>query len=196
MLERIPYSTNTVNNLSLLNYEVLIQRVPYNQRLMNDSQRTRLSCGRMIQLLANPFPPLPSTSCLPFSQSSCVAGRRGVGEEPNHTTARKPGHLLIIQYSGPQSRQSAKRFSSRLNWDSPTPLAAGECAPPPFGTLWCSTYIYISILCSGHTTVPYPVPLFDYLLLTQMRALSALRRQQASQPTRGKYDKERLFSVG
>jgi hypothetical protein len=33
----------------------------------------------------------------------------------------------------PQSRQSAKRFSSRWNWDSPTPLAAGECAPP---TLW------------------------------------------------------------
>jgi hypothetical protein len=32
----------------------------------------------------------------------------------------------------PQSRQSAKRFSSRWNWDSPTPLAAGECAPPPF----------------------------------------------------------------
>jgi hypothetical protein len=29
-----------------------------------------------------------------------------------------------------QSRQSAKRFSSRWNWDSPTPLAAGECAPP------------------------------------------------------------------
>jgi hypothetical protein len=24
-------------------------------------------------------------------------------------------------------------FSSRWNWDSPTPLAAGECAPPPFG---------------------------------------------------------------
>jgi hypothetical protein len=33
-----------------------------------------------------------------------------------------------------QSRQSAKRFSSRWNWNSPTPLAAGECAPPPFGT--------------------------------------------------------------
>ncbi len=29
--------------------------------------------------------------------------------------------------------QSAKRLSSRWNWDSPTPLAAGECAPPPFG---------------------------------------------------------------
>ncbi len=33
----------------------------------------------------------------------------------------------------PQSRQSAIRFSSRWNWDSPTPLAAGECVPPPFG---------------------------------------------------------------
>jgi hypothetical protein len=33
-----------------------------------------------------------------------------------------------------QSRQSTKRFSSRWNWDSPTPLAAGECAPPPFDT--------------------------------------------------------------
>jgi hypothetical protein len=24
-------------------------------------------------------------------------------------------------------------FSRRRNWDSPTPSAAGECAPPPFG---------------------------------------------------------------
>jgi hypothetical protein len=71
--------------------------------------------------------------------------------------------------SQPQSRESAKRFSSRWNWDSPTPLAAGECAPPPFGTggrahslaakgvgrvpiptrghtLWCS--IYVSTLWS------------------------------------------------
>jgi hypothetical protein len=24
-------------------------------------------------------------------------------------------------------------FSSRQNWESPTPLAAGECLPPPFG---------------------------------------------------------------
>jgi hypothetical protein len=32
-----------------------------------------------------------------------------------------------------QSRQSAKRFSSRWNWNSPTHLAAGDCAPPPFG---------------------------------------------------------------
>ncbi len=44
---------------------------------------------------------------------------------------------IFLQEKGskrPQSRQSAKRFSSRWNWDSPTPLAAGECAPPPFGT--------------------------------------------------------------
>ncbi len=31
----------------------------------------------------------------------------------------------------PQSRQSAKLFSSRRNWDSPNPSPAGECAPPP-----------------------------------------------------------------
>ncbi len=36
-------------------------------------------------------------------------------------------------YQIAQSRQSAKRFSSRWNWDSPTPLAVGECAPPPTG---------------------------------------------------------------
>jgi hypothetical protein len=31
-----------------------------------------------------------------------------------------------MQTRDAQSRQSAKRFSSRLNWDSPTPLPAGE----------------------------------------------------------------------
>ncbi len=39
-----------------------------------------------------------------------------------------------VIYIHTQSRQSAKRFSSRWNWDSPTPLASGDCAPPP--TLW------------------------------------------------------------
>jgi hypothetical protein len=69
-----------------------------------------------------------------------------------------------------QSRQSAKRFSSRWNWDSPTPLAAGECAPPPFGpggghtrlrlkgwgspnfnkrTYTVVLYIYKYVLCAG-----------------------------------------------
>ncbi len=40
---------------------------------------------------------------------------------------------FLMYDSAQQSRQCAKRFSSRWNWDSPTPLAAGECAPPPFG---------------------------------------------------------------
>ncbi len=47
-----------------------------------------------------PLPPLPSASCLSFSVFLCVAGRAywremgdGVGEEPNHTTARKSGPL-------------------------------------------------------------------------------------------------------
>ncbi len=38
---------------------------------------------------------------------------------------------ILVGHSEAQSRQSAKRFSIRWNWDSPTPLAAGECAPPP-----------------------------------------------------------------
>jgi hypothetical protein len=39
---------------------------------------------------------------------------------------------IWLQYKA-QSRQSAKLFSSRRNWDSPNPSPAGECAPPP---LW------------------------------------------------------------
>jgi hypothetical protein len=41
---------------------------------------------------------------------------------------------LLTEGQESQRRQSAKRFSSRWNWDSPTPLAAGDCASPPFGT--------------------------------------------------------------
>jgi hypothetical protein len=36
----------------------------------------------------------------------------------------------------PRSKQSA--FSSRPNWDSPTPSPAGECVPPPFGSGRCT----------------------------------------------------------
>jgi hypothetical protein len=45
-----------------------------------------------------------------------------------HLTPPPPPKKIVIYLS--QSRQSAKRFSSRWNWDSPTPLAAGECALP------------------------------------------------------------------
>ncbi len=57
------------------------------------------SCGRIIQLLAHPLPsPSPVSNCLSFCPL-CVAGRANwresvgerAGEEPNHTTARKPG---------------------------------------------------------------------------------------------------------
>ncbi len=68
-------------------------------------------------------------------------------------------------------------FSSRRNWDSPNPLPAGECAPPPppgsggrgtlagergvgrvpiptrRHTLWYSLYIHIYVLC-GFTVLP------------------------------------------
>ncbi len=38
------------------------------------------------------------------------------------------GHKVLI-YRAPQC------MSPRWNWDSPTPLAAGECAPPTFQRL-------------------------------------------------------------
>jgi hypothetical protein len=52
---------------------------------------------------------------------------------------------------GSQSRQSARLFSSRLNWDSPIPSPAGECAPPP---LWFrgSTHACVPFLTWGHTS--------------------------------------------
>ncbi len=37
-----------------------------------------------------------------------------------------------LEYT-PQRRQSAKLFLQSSDLDSPSPLAAGECAPPPFG---------------------------------------------------------------
>ncbi len=53
-----------------------------------------------------PPPPLLLASFLSFSVFLCVAhgaywweGGKWVGEEPNHTTARKPGPGWIIQYS-------------------------------------------------------------------------------------------------
>ncbi len=52
---------------------------------------------------SNPFPPPPSPvrkSCLPFSVFLYVTveltdEREGVGEEPNHGTARRPGYLWL-----------------------------------------------------------------------------------------------------
>ncbi len=42
-------------------------------------------------------------------------GGKGVGEEPNHTTARKPGPLQIVQYSLPHYNKSKrKRFTKHV----------------------------------------------------------------------------------
>jgi hypothetical protein len=45
------------------------------QRVLNDLSRTKLSCDRMIRLLAHPLPSLSSASCLSFSVFQFVAGR-------------------------------------------------------------------------------------------------------------------------
>jgi hypothetical protein len=62
---------------------------------------SKLSCGRNIRLYARP---LSRQQFVSLSQSSCVSPSNllrgeGVGVEPSHTTARKPGPLKIIQNS-------------------------------------------------------------------------------------------------
>jgi hypothetical protein len=54
-----------------------------------------------------------------------------IGEDVLYTFLHCP-HTVLPQL-WPQSRQSAKLFSSRRNWDSPNPSPAGECAPPVLG---------------------------------------------------------------
>ncbi len=70
-------------------------------RILNDLKRTRLSCRRMFWLFPHP---LSRQQVVSHSQSSRVSpvelangiGGKGVGEEPNHTKAGKPGPLYII----------------------------------------------------------------------------------------------------
>ncbi len=54
----------------------------------------------------------------------------------NHKIRRYTRMLLVRRkLLATQSRQTAKLpFSSRWNWDSPTPSPAGECAPTPLGS--------------------------------------------------------------
>jgi hypothetical protein len=58
------------------------------QRVLNDLKRTSLSCSRMIWLLIDPYPPLPSASCPSFSfflslplcrRSQLLTGEEGKG---------------------------------------------------------------------------------------------------------------------
>ncbi len=61
-------------------------------------------------------------------------GEKTTSVDFNIDQSRELSMERLVRMGKAQSRQSAKRFSSRWNWDSPTPLAAGECAPPPYGT--------------------------------------------------------------
>jgi hypothetical protein len=63
--------------------------------------------GFLAVVLFGSFPTLAPLSCQQVVSLSCVSlaeltdgrGVEGVGEEPNHTRARKPGSLYTIQYS-------------------------------------------------------------------------------------------------
>ena len=72
--------------------EILILAEQNNQRVLHDLQRTRLSCGRMIQLLTHHLPP-PLYRVWPVEVTDGRGVVEGVGEEPNDTTARKPDPL-------------------------------------------------------------------------------------------------------
>jgi hypothetical protein len=71
------------------------------QKVLNDIWRTRLSRS-MIWLLPHTLPPSPGSKMdRPHTRrlrkrDNLLTGE-GVGKEPNHTTARKPGPLEIIQ---------------------------------------------------------------------------------------------------
>jgi hypothetical protein len=83
-------------------------RVEYRQRVLNDLQRTKLFLA-VVWFGSSPTPSPLSRQQLSDGRvflSLCVAGRaywrnrgEGVDVETNHTIARKPGPLEIIQYS-------------------------------------------------------------------------------------------------
>ncbi len=50
----------------------VVSEVGFLRRVLNDSLRTRLSCGLMIRLLAYPFPPLSLQQLFSLHQSSCM----------------------------------------------------------------------------------------------------------------------------
>jgi len=49
--------------------------------------------------IPSPVSKLPLFLSLPVCRRSSLLTGEGVGEEPNHANARKPGPLKIIQYS-------------------------------------------------------------------------------------------------
>jgi hypothetical protein len=57
----------------------------------------------------------------------------GTVESMDRKEKEKQGTILLEKHEKHRVGRVLSFFSSRRNWDSPTPLAAGECAPPPFG---------------------------------------------------------------
>jgi hypothetical protein len=97
----------------------------------------------------------------------------------------------MMQTRDAQSRQSAKRFSSRWNWDSPTSLPAGEAflqslelglphpftrrrvCPPPFGPGGGHTRLRLKGWGSPNSNeVTYTVVLYIYKYCTLCRDVS------------------------
>ncbi len=69
--------------------------------------------------------------------SCCIESPRVVGQAQDVTSvpvrlATTPGYLYIrVSYRAwHRVGRLLSFFSSRRNWDSPTPSPAGECAPP------------------------------------------------------------------
>ncbi len=91
--------------------------------LIVGSSQTRIGQKNARQKVASPITPPATFYGLPM----------GIG-------IRLASIIAMDELRTPQSRQSAKLFSSRRNWDSPNPSPAGECAPLRFWgekhTLW------------------------------------------------------------
>jgi hypothetical protein len=77
------------------------------QGVLNYFYRTRLSCRRMIWLPLPPPSPVRSTNDTQETEKEIqLAEWKGGRQEPNHTTARKPGPLSSRKYEGLKTSMS------------------------------------------------------------------------------------------
>ncbi len=122
----------------------LIDDSAWNQRVLNDLYRARLSCCRMIRLHARPLPPFPSASCL-FFQSSRAYRRemgRGVDESYDRKKAWPSINRSVLSAKKPpfQCKKGTLqqvfirdwRYSQSCWYLRPSNLSCGSTLPPPF----------------------------------------------------------------
>ncbi len=88
------------------------------QGVLNDLQSTKLSCGRMIRLLAHPLShPFPLSklslflSLLVCRRSSLLTGEGACARSKIIRSPRKPGTLQIIHYSLVYSITTCRSYS-------------------------------------------------------------------------------------